>query len=158
MANDGFRPIVDITRSWHNQYMLRLSALAFVLAIGGCAIEQPDAKLCNMPVALRGWSGVTVRMTGIVKGGFEHGFTIMDDHCARGGELIVTSRSVNGDRLLNKLSAVGSAVGVTRIDIEAKIVTADDASPKLLVSRYYGGWFQPMSQQQLSDFDRMRGM
>lgn len=138
--------------------MLRLSALALVLALAGCAAEQPDAKLCNMPVALRGWGGVTLRTTGIVEGGFEHGFTFSDEHCARGGELVVTSRTVNRDRILNRLSAIGPALGVTRMDIEAKIVTSDGAPAELLVTRYYGGWFQPMSEQQLSAFDRKRGM
>ena len=111
-----------------------------------------------MPIGLRGWSGVTVRTTGIVVGGFEHGFSMMDEHCSRGGTLVITNQTVNGDRMLNRLRTIGSMVGVMRMDIEAKIDASGGASPKLRVTKYHGSSFQPMSEHQLSEFDRKRGM
>jgi hypothetical protein len=111
-----------------------------------------------MPVGLRGWSGATLRLTGIVVGGFEHGFTIMEDRCPRGGELKVTDKTIDCDRMLNRLRTIGPRLGVTRVDVEVKIETSDGAPPTMRVVRYFGSSFQPMTDQQLKDFDRKRGM
>jgi hypothetical protein len=136
--------------------MFRFPVLALLLLVPGCSAAQPVAKVCNMPVGLRGWNGVTLRTTGIVVGGFEHGVSLMDEHCARGGELVGTSRTLNGDRMLERLAAIGSLIGIVRMDVEAKIETLDGATPKLRVSRYYGNSFEPMSHRQLSAFERRR--
>jgi hypothetical protein len=138
--------------------MLRHSTLALLLVLVGCAAKQPEAKLCNMPVGLRGWGGVNMRLTGVVVGGFEHGFSISDEHCARGGELVFTSQTVNGNRLLERLHAIGTSTGVTRMDVSATIATSDGSVPKLRVTRYYGSSFEPMSKRQLIEFDRKQGM
>ena len=129
---------------------------ALLLAAAGCAPKQPEAKLCNMPVGLRGWAGVNLRLTGIVEGGFPHGFSIMDEHCPRGGHLMVTNQTVNVDRMRNRLDAIGTSVGVMRMDVSATIETGDGA-PTLRVTRYYGGSFEPMSERQRSEFYRKRG-
>jgi hypothetical protein len=106
---------------------------------------------------LRGWGGTTLRATGIVEGGFEHGFTMMDEHCTRGGKLVVTGETVNGHRMLKRLGMIGQSLGLTRMDVEARIETLDGAAPNLRVTRYYGSLFEPMSEHQLSEFDRKRG-
>ncbi|RYF40241.1 MAG: hypothetical protein EOO38_22170 [Cytophagaceae bacterium] len=138
--------------------MARYPPLIVVLALAGCTVEPPPPNLCNMPVGLRGWGGSTLRLTGTVVGGFEHGFAMMDEHCPRGGELKVTGQTIDGDRMLNRLHAIGTRPGVTRMDVEAKIETPDGTPPTLRVIRYFGSSFQPMSDQQLTDFDRERGM
>lgn len=144
--------------SCHNLVMARISVLIIVLALAGCAVEQPPPNLCNMPVGLRGWGGATLRFTGTVVGAFEHGFAMMDEHCPRGGDLKVTGQTINGDRMLNQLGAIGARLGVTRMDVEARIETRDGAPPTLRVIRYFGSSFQPMTNQQLTNFDRKRGM
>lgn len=137
--------------------MVRIQVLVVVLSLAGCTVKQPSPDLCNMPVGLRGWSGTTLRLTGVVVGGFEHGFMMMNEHCPRGGELKITAQTIDGNRMLDRLLAIGSRLGVTRMEVEAKIETPDGAPPALRVIRYFGSSFEPMSEQQLIDFDRKQG-
>ncbi len=138
--------------------MARVPVLIVALALAGCAVEQPSPDLCNMPVGLRGWGGPTLRLRGTVNGSFEHGFMMMDEHCPRGGELKVTGQTIDGDRMLSRFRAIGPRLGVTRMEIEARIETPDGKAPTLRAIRYFGGSFQSMTAQQLTDFDRKRGM
>lgn len=108
-----------------------------------------------MPWGLRGWSGITIRASGIVGGGPEHGFFLSGEHCLKGGRLYVADDAVNGDRLNQRLLSIGVKPGITRIDVEARIERDDDDGPVLRVTRYFGGSFQPMTErQEQSYFDK----
>ncbi len=109
-----------------------------------------------MPWGLHGWGGVTLRLTGILVGGPEHGFMLTDEHCLHGGQLAIANNAVNRDHLEKRLRSIGVATGLTRIDVEAKIVEVDGAGPFLRVTRYYGGSFQPMSEVEEQDYFRKR--
>lgn len=157
-GRDRTRPIADMGGSCQNRAMARLSVLILVPVLAGCSVKQPSPDLCNMPMGLRGWGGATLRLTGIVVGGFPDGFTMMDERCPRGGKLKVTEQTIQGELMLNRLRKVGSQLGVTRMTVEAKIETLDGAPPTLRVIRYFASSFQPMTERQLIDFDRKRGL
>jgi hypothetical protein len=135
--------------------MFRLSSLALLLILLGCATDQSEPSICYAPERLRGWNGVTVRMIGVLEGGYEHGYTLLDEDCARGGKLANTGYAID-DRLMKAFFEVDTT-GTARIDVDAKIEALDGDPPMLRIVRIYGRLLKPMSDQQLDSFDRKHG-
>jgi hypothetical protein len=107
--------------------MMRIVVLGVaIVLLNGCAARIPVPDLCDMPPGFRSWNGARVSWSGLVMGGYHHGFALICERHRGGVGLDWDETTVGSSQFEQAIRRTLDSPSLLKVRVEGRLMRNDD--------------------------------